>query len=286
MIDDQVIREFEGPSTAKVAVVARDVTVRYGTFSKKSATKADFARRILKSGKKTITTAVDDVSLVAYEGESIGLVGRNGSGKSTLLRALAGLEYLYSGEVFAQSRPQFLGISPALESNRSGLENVRLGALSLGLSPSRMEEAIPRILDLAGLGDAIYNPINTYSSGMAARLRFAITMANTNREILFIDEALGAGDSAFQKRSREAVNQIIDKAGTVFLVSHAARTIEEMCSRAIWMHNGQMILDGPSEDVVKEYWLWARHSMNGNEYQADKVVERARLTEKDRIALH
>ncbi|WP_353951830.1 ABC transporter ATP-binding protein [Knoellia sp. S7-12] len=221
--------------------------------------------------------AVNDVSFVARAGESVGVVGHNGSGKSTLLRVMAGLETPTSGEVLATATPAFLGVNAALLPELSGMENVRLGLLAMGKSPRQVREAIPDVLKLAGIGVAVHRPMKTYSSGMAARLRFAISAAD-RPEILLIDEALATGDAASKERSEERMAQIRRDAGTVFLVSHTAQTIEEMCTRAIWLHQGEMILDGPAYETARAYRWWAWNLAKGEVEKAEGLLEDARAT--------
>ncbi|KGN35680.1 ABC transporter ATP-binding protein [Knoellia subterranea] len=219
--------------------------------------------------------AVNDVSFVARAGESIGIVGHNGSGKSTLLRVIAGLETPTTGDVLATSTPTFLGVNAALMPELSGMENIRLGLLAMGHTPREVRKIVPDVLQLAGIGDAIHRPMKTYSSGMGARLRFAIA-ASDRPEILLIDEALATGDVASKERSEARMAEIRRQAGTVFLVSHAAQTIEEMCTRAIWLHQGEMILDGPAYEVARAYRWWAWNLAKGEVAKANGLLEDAR----------
>jgi teichoic acid transport system ATP-binding protein len=226
--------------------------------------------------RRTVTvSALNNITFVARSGESIGVVGHNGSGKSTLLRVIAGLETPTSGRVLASATPTLLGVNAALVPDLSGLANVRLGLLAMGKTPIQVDEAIPDVLDLAGIGDSIHLPMKTYSSGMGARLRFAIAAA-TKPEILLIDEALATGDAATKERSEARMAQIRKEAGTVFLVSHAAQTIEEMCSRAIWLHRGEMVLDGPAYETARAYRWWAWQLAKGETKKAEGLLEDAR----------
>ena len=232
------------------------------------------ARRLGLARSVTVR-AVDDVSFVARAGESIGIVGHNGSGKSTLLRVIAGLETPTSGEVLASSPPTLLGVNAALLPELSGLENVRIGLLAIGMSPREVREATPDVLELAGLGSAIHRPMKTYSSGMGSRLRFAIAAA-ARPEILLIDEALATGDVASKERSEERMTAIRRDAGTVFLVSHAAQTIEEMCTRALWIHEGELVLDGPAVETARAYRWWAWNVAKGEHEVAETVLAKSR----------
>lgn len=205
-----------------------------------------------------LVRALAGVSLAARRGESIGIIGTNGSGKSTLLRIIAGLETPTRGQVLAESTPVLLGVNAALLPELSGEQNVRLGCLAMGLTPDETEALLPEIIDLAGIDKAIYLPMKTYSSGMGARLRFAIAAA-ANPQILLIDEALSTGDAAFKQRSETRMKELQARAGTVFVVNHAAQVIEEMCTRAVWLDRGRVVLDGPAAETARRYrqWAWA-----------------------------
>jgi teichoic acid transport system ATP-binding protein len=261
-------------------VAVQDVHVRYRVPSTDAAERrrsnrlARAAKTVLGRQPMVLVRALSGISFVARSGEQIGLVGQNGSGKSTLLRIIAGLERPARGQVLAESNPVLIGVNAALVPDLSGEQNVRLGCLAMGLSPEETERAIPEVVDLAGLGKSIYLPMKTYSSGMGARLRFAIATA-ANPHIMLIDEALATGDAAFRQRSEARMNKLRENAGTVFLVSHAAKTIEETCTRAIWLNHGRLVLDGPAEDVALRYrkWAWAMAKEKHNE--AKKIIEDA-----------
>lgn len=269
---------LDGPlpkDSPSITVLADDVHMTYDVMADKRARRG---RRSIGGRTKMRFRALRGVSLAAREGEFIGLVGRNGSGKSTLLRVLAGLEPPTSGTVVTSAKPQLLGVSAALMPDLSGEENIRLGLLAMGLSPSDVVERRNRIADLSGLGDALRMPMRTYSSGMGARLRFAISVA-ADPDILMIDEALSTGDASFMERSRRAMEGMIDTAGTVFLVSHAAQTIEELCTRAVWIDQGEIIADGPAVDIARAY-RWYAHNL-----ALDKVDKAAGLLNDARQSL-
>jgi teichoic acid transport system ATP-binding protein len=196
--------------------------------------------------------AVRGVSFVAYEGEAIGLIGRNGSGKSTLLRAIAGLLPPEKGAVYTEGQPSLLGVNAALMDDLSGERNVTLGCLAMGMSPEEAAAKFDDIVDFAGIGDFISLPMRTYSSGMGARLRFAIAAAKSHN-VLMIDEALGTGDAEFKRKSEDRIKELRDEAGTVFLVSHSLDVVLETCTRAIWLDKGLMKMDGAVDEVVAAY---------------------------------
>ncbi|WP_286956750.1 ABC transporter ATP-binding protein [Brevibacterium sp. UBA7493] len=226
-----------------------------------------------RRGKMTVQ-ALRGVNLVARQGEFIGVIGANGSGKSTLLRLIAGVERPDEGQILARRKPTLLGVNAALQPALSGAANVRLGCLAMGMTPRQADAVFDEVVELSALGDSIYRPMGSYSSGMAARLRFAIAVA-ARPSILLIDEALSTGDATFARRSEEAMEQMLVNAGTVFLVNHAAKVIQEMCSRAIWLHHGEVIMDGPAEEVAEKYRWWAWNVAEGETEVAEKLLRRA-----------
>lgn len=250
----------------RVTIAAENVRLRYSVPRSKGA--AWWKR----GASKSVTGPVlRGITMAAREGEMVGIVGLNGSGKSSLLRVLAGLQPATSGTVVASAQPQLLGVSAALVPELSGEENIWLGTLAMGMTPDDAYFAKERIEQLAGLGDAIRQPMNTYSSGMGARLRFAISAA-ADPEILMIDEALSTGDASFSERAKEAMHGLITRAGTVFLVSHAAKTIEDMCTRAIWLDAGTLIADGPADEVATMYRYYAHSIALGKDEAAKNAL--------------
>lgn len=249
-------------SDLKPSVIVSDIDVVYRVYgaSKKRAepreisTISKMRRAITKrpaTGVREVH-AVKGASFVAYHGESIGIIGKNGSGKSTLLRAVAGLIPPSRGQVYIGGEASLLGVNAVLMRQLSGRRNVMIGAQALGLTVNEAEEKLDEIVEFSGIGDFIDLPMSAYSSGMAARLRFAISTAAVP-DILMIDEALATGDAAFKARSSERIKEIRKSAGTVFLVSHSAGTVKDICDRALWMDDGYLIMDGPADEVVDAY---------------------------------
>ena len=211
------------------------------------------------------TTALNKVSFVANQGDSIGVIGRNGSGKSTLMKVLAGLIIPDEGTVYAASNPVLLGVNAALISSISGAQNIRSACLAMGMSHAEVDAKFDDIVEMSGLEHEIYHPMKSYSSGMGARLRFAIAAA-VDPEILLVDEALNTGDAQFKDRSKKRMEQVTSQAGTVFMVSHSLGTITDMCNRAIWIDKGDFIMDGTPEEVAKQYrnFIWRMNEGNAD----------------------
>jgi len=236
------------------AVVVDDVHVEYKVFGTGKRASADEKARKLTKRRRTTRTvhALKGVSFTVYEGDSVGVIGSNGSGKSTLMRAIVGLTPTSQGAIYATSRPSMLGVGAALLRDLSGERNVILGGLALGLTLDEIDAKFDEIVDFAGIRDFIDLPMRTYSSGMTARLKFAIATAREH-EILIVDEALAVGDKRFRRRSEARIRQIRDNAGTVFLVSHSMQSIRDTCNRVIWINKGELMLDGKPDEVIEAY---------------------------------
>lgn len=250
-------------------VVAKNVMKTYRSDNKRSVFKNPVASRNEKNGR--YVHALKGVNFIAEQGESIGVLGRNGSGKSTLMRLIAGKEAPTYGEVLVSSTPTLLNVSAALQPRLSGLENIRLGLLAQGLDPTEIPERSKEIQDFADIGDAVKRPMVTYSSGMGARLKFAIS-TSVKREVLLIDEALATGDAAFTKKAQDRMAGFLSDSGTIFLVSHAMSTIKSICSRAIWVNDGEVIADGPAQEVTQLYNKWTMRIGKGETKWAEDLL--------------
>jgi teichoic acid transport system ATP-binding protein len=261
------------------SVVIDKVTMTYRTTSRSSegAAPAGSTWHALKRnlGRTTAVsvTALNEFSLVVEHGESVGIIGRNGSGKSTLLKLVGGQIPPTSGAVYATSTPVMLGVNAALIPGLSGDQNIILGCLAMGMSRQQIDEKYVAIVELSGLDESIHMPMKSYSAGMASRLRFAIAAA-IDPEILIIDEALNTGDAQFKDRTRKRMLELLGQAGTVFLVSHSMSTILDLCNRAVWLDQGELLADGAPADVVKWYRLFTQRLAEGDRVGALKLRRR------------
>ncbi|MFH0411405.1 ABC transporter ATP-binding protein [Corynebacterium sp. L4756] len=247
----------------KVVVVARNISKTYKVYGKNKS---------IFSGRRKPVKALKDVSFVAYSGECIGILGKNGSGKSTLLSIIAGNETATSGLVRVSAEPTLLGVSAALQPKLTGRENAKIGLLAMGLEAKEVEGLIGPVIEWAELSDAADRPMETYSAGMKSRLKFAIATA-VKREILMVDEALSTGDATFAEKARKRMNSFLDDAGTVFIVSHSASTIQKHCTRVIWLYEGTVIADGPPKKILRSYKLWTKRLALGNTADAQHVID-------------
>jgi lipopolysaccharide transport system ATP-binding protein len=192
--------------------------------------------------------ALHDVDLIVRRGESVGIIGRNGAGKSTLLQVICGV----------------------LQPSR---ENVRLNGPLLGLAPSQIERRLDEIVDFAGIGEYIDQPVRSYSSGMFVRLAFSMA-TSVEPDILVIDEALSVGDGVFARKSFERIMNLKDRGATILFCSHSLFQVEQLCTRAVWLHDGRIQFDGLSHQTVVEYNAWEARSDNGSAAADGPVVAR------------
>ena len=243
----------EKPAEGQPVVICDEVHVEFRTLATGKRLKPSVTSGLLQRGRTMRTVhALKGVSFVANANESIGVIGTNGSGKSTLMRTITGLTPATRGAVYAKSRPNLLGVGAALIPDLSGGNNIILGGLAMGMERAEIEAQYDEIVEFTGLKEFIDMPMRTYSSGMSARLKFAIATAKQH-EILSVDEALSVGDRDFQKKSEKRIRDIRERAGTVFLVSHSMRSIRDTCNRTIWIEKGELRADGDTDSVVKQY---------------------------------
>jgi teichoic acid transport system ATP-binding protein len=235
-----------------VAIRVRDVWVTYRVTSERTATLRERMGPGRTSRETAVVEAVRGVSFDVKEGEIVGLIGTNGSGKSSLLRVIAGLHPIESGWIGVKGEPSLLGVGAVLNKKLSGSRNVMLGCLALGMSISEARDSYDEIVDFAELRHAIGRPMRTYSSGMKARLNFAIA-TSAKPDLLLVDEVLSVGDIGFRERALQRLEDLRDRSSAVILVSHNLGQIRRHCSRALWMEEGRLIMDGPAKLVAKTY---------------------------------
>lgn len=198
-------------------------------------------------------TALKNVSLKIYPGESVGIIGKNGAGKSTMLKMITGVSFPNEGTITVNGKvAALLELTAGFSPEMTGRENIYLKGYLLGLNDKEVAEIEGNIIEFADLGDYLDQPVRTYSSGMKMRLGFAINI-NIKPDILVIDEALSVGDAAFKKKCKNKIKELIKSGITVLYVSHSAESLKEICGRTIFLMGGQIVFDGPVEEGLEIY---------------------------------
>lgn len=198
-------------------------------------------------------TALKNVSLKIYPGESVGIIGKNGAGKSTMLKMITGVSFPNEGTITVNGKvAALLELTAGFSPEMTGRENIYLKGYLLGLNDKEVAEIEGNIIEFADLGDYLDQPVRTYSSGMKMRLGFAINI-NIKPDILVIDEALSVGDAAFKKKCKNKIKELIKSGVTVLYVSHSADSLKEICGRTIFLMGGEIVFDGPVEDGLEIY---------------------------------
>ncbi len=232
------------------AIEVRDVRLSYRSMKSFSVRKSLGKIR----QRRDCYEALRGVTFSVPKGKIVGIIGKNGSGKSTLLKTIAGVFAPDEGTIETfQNRISLLAIGIGFQASLSGLENIYLSGLLLGFSEKQIKERLQDIIEFSELGDFIYKPVQTYSSGMYSKLAFSIT-AILDTEIILIDEVLSVGDINFREKSYAKMKEIIsDKNKTVMIVSHSNSSILELCDDALWIHDGVVKEYGPAKEVVENY---------------------------------
>ena len=201
--------------------------------------------------------ALSDFDAAISPGETVGIIGRNGAGKSTLFRLIARVIPPTSGRVRVEGRiAPLLELGLGLHGELTGRENIMLQGALLGHSRREMRRRLDSIVDWAEMSEFIDSPIRTYSSGMVARLTFAVA-TDVEPDILLVDEALAVGDERFQMKCRDRIDVFRRAGKTVLLVSHALEQVRANCARAIWIHRGRLVEDGDAAAVTAAYHDWS-----------------------------
>jgi len=231
-----------------------DVAVRYRVPRERMRTFKEYAIRALQRRvSHDEFWALRGVSLEVKPEEVFGIIGRNGAGKSTLLRVVAGVLKPTRGRVWVRGRvAPLLELGAGFHPELTGRENVLLNGALLGYGKNEMLRHFEEIVDFAGIGDFIDAPLRTYSTGMVARLGFAVATA-IRPEILIVDEVLSVGDTPFQEKCSARINEFRAQGTSILLVAHSLPTIRDMCDRALWLAHGEVQALGNAQAVARQY---------------------------------
>jgi lipopolysaccharide transport system ATP-binding protein len=241
------------------AITIEKLSKRYeiGALQKETQLR-DQLVRLLRApfGKRTpkeVLWALRDVSFSVPEGEVLGIIGRNGAGKSTLLKILSKITYPTSGRVRTRGRvAALLEVGAGFHEELTGRENIFLNGSVMGMKKKEVDGKLEAIVEFSGMQRFIDTPIKRYSSGMRSRLGFAVA-AHLDPDVLIVDEVLAVGDAAFQKKCINAMHELRGGGRTVLFVSHNMAAVENLCSRGIWISQGEIERDGPVREVIEAY---------------------------------
>ncbi|MFH1279203.1 MAG: ABC transporter ATP-binding protein [Candidatus Eisenbacteria bacterium] len=243
-------------ASAPSILECRGVLKRYHYYSHRTTTMREWFIRALK-GRPTHVKGPEfvlgKVDLQVKRGEVVALVGPNGSGKSTLLRLIAGIYKPTEGSIEIRGRlAAVMELGVGFHPELTGAENAALSGAIMGLRPKELQSVLPEIFEFADIGGFIDTPVKYYSSGMQARLAFAVSMG-VEPDIILLDEVLAVGDESFRHRCYERLESFRASGRTILMVSHDLEGVRRFCERAIWLDGGRIRASGPSGDVVDAY---------------------------------
>lgn len=257
----------------KNAVKIEKVSKKYNLYTRPQ----DRFKEAIGFGKKnslhTEFYALNNISFEVKKGETVGIIGTNGSGKSTLLKIITGVLKQTEGSVEVNGRiSALLELGAGFNQEYTGLENIYLNGRMMGISKKEMESRVQSIIDFAEIGEFINQPVKTYSSGMFARLAFAVAI-NVEPDILIVDEALSVGDLFFQNKCFRKFEELKEKNITILFVSHDISSVRQMCSRVLWIEKGKQIIFDQSDKVCDMYMDMKRKGMNKQVDEIDEVED-------------
>ena len=239
-------------SDRQIAIEVKDVDKVYKLYEKPS----DRIKEALGLGSKVRHTdhkALSDVSMTIYQGETVGIIGTNGSGKSTILKIITGVLNPTAGEVKVNGRiSALLELGAGFNMEYNGIENIYLNGTMIGFTEKEIDEKLQSILDFADIGEYVYQPVKTYSSGMFVRLAFAVAI-NIDPEILIVDEALSVGDVFFQAKCYHKFEEFKAMGRTILFVSHDLSSIAKYCDRVVLLNQGTKLGEGAPKEMIDTY---------------------------------
>lgn len=235
----------------EISISVNNLHIRYKGLKKFSIKKSLLK---MKGGRLEIFEALKGVTFEVEKGKILGIVGKNGSGKSTLLRSIAGIFSPDKGSINLHGNTiSLLSIGVGFQPALTGYENIFLSGMLLGFTEEEVKEKLNDIIEFSELGDFIYSPVKTYSSGMYSKLAFSIT-AILETDIMLIDEVLSVGDIQFKAKSYAKMKELIsDTNRTVVIVSHSTETLRELCDVILWLHEGEIKMMGECSEVLDKY---------------------------------
>lgn len=239
----------------KMIFALKDVCVHFEKHAIKQRSLKHLLHGVLKRHPREKIHALQDINLMIEEGENLGIIGRNGAGKSTLLRVLARVITPQSGKVFRTHNKHvvpLLELGIGFQPDLSGRENCYLAGILMGYSPTEIRAKMEGIISFSELGEFIDEPVKNYSSGMYARLAFAIA-TDVRPEVLLVDEVFGVGDEFFMRKCIVRMQRLMQSGSTTIFVSHNLDFLTTQCNRLVWLDKGKIIMDGNAAEVAAAY---------------------------------
>lgn len=264
-----------------VAISVKNITKVYRLYNKPIDRLKETFSLTKKSFHKEFY-ALNNISFDVEKGETVGIIGTNGSGKSTILKIITGVLTPTSGELEIDGRiSALLELGAGFNMDYTGIENIYMNGTMMGYTKAEMDAKLQEILDFASIGDFVYQPVKTYSSGMFVRLAFALAI-NVDPEILIVDEALSVGDVFFQNKCYKKINEIKEKGTTILLVTHDMSSVIKYCDKVVLLNKGDKIAEGLPGDMVDIY-----KRILANQYDSDiedeKQAENGKESEEETI---
>ena len=235
-----------------IAIEVKNVTKSFKLFYDKASTLKE--KMVFWNRKKSeMREVLKDINLEIKKGETVALIGTNGSGKSTLLKLMTKIIYPTKGSVVTHGKlTSLLELGAGFHPDFTGRENIYFNASIFGLTREEIERRVDDIIKFSELEDFIDSPIRTYSSGMYMRLAFSVAI-NVDADILLIDEILAVGDQHFQEKCFEKLEELKESDKTIVIVTHSLEQVKKLCTRAIWIYDGEVQMDGKPDEVIEKY---------------------------------
>lgn len=237
----------------KLSINVSNVSKNFKLYYDKASTLKEKILFFTKNNKPENLEVLKNINIKIYEGESVALIGTNGSGKSTLLKLMTKIIYPNKGKIEVNGKlTSLLELGAGFHMDFSGRENIYFNASIFGLTKKQIDARLNDIIEFSELGEFIDNPVRTYSSGMYMRLAFSIAI-NVDADILLIDEILSVGDQHFQDKCFAKLMELKKSGKTIVIVSHSLESVRQFCDRSIWLYNGEIRMDGKTNEVLDEY---------------------------------
>ena len=240
-------------SNEEHSIICDNVYKSFDVYLDKSNTLKESILSLFKRNRKEKRQVLKGIDLKIKKGECVALIGTNGSGKSTLLKLMTKIIYPNKGKIITKGKlTSLLELGAGFHPDFSGRENIYFNASIFGLTKEQIDARLDDIIEFSELGDFIDNPVRTYSSGMYMRLAFSVAI-NVDAEILLVDEILSVGDQHFQDKCLNKMKELRDSGKTMVFVTHSMGQVRELCNRAVWLCEGKIKKDGPTNEVVDAY---------------------------------